>query len=271
MHSELFRLGPIVVYSYGACLALAILLCYFVLVKLGRPLGYSSDFVSSLLTVLIVTGLIGARVFYVAEHWSYYSQHLNEIIKVWEGGLMFYGGFLLAAISLVLFIYFQKKPVPEVLDLIVTSVPLGHAVGRIGCFLNGCCYGRPSNSLLAVNYPRGSIPWHEQLKDGIITPDAVCSASVLPAQLFEAALNFTIFVILLLLFRRTKRRSGEQIAAYMMLYAVVRFIVEYTRADERLTIGIFSISQTISIALFIIGLLLTVWLRKKPHNYSQTF
>lgn len=270
MHSELIRLGPIVIHSYGACLALSILLCYFVLVRLGRPLGYSSDFVSSLLTVLIVTGLVGARIFYVVEHWSHYSQHPSEIVKVWEGGLMFYGGLLLSAAALIVFIRFQKKPIAEVLDIIVTAVPLGHAVGRIGCFLNGCCYGKPSEGFLAVRYPRGSIPWSEQLQQKIIPPDAVCSASVLPTQLIESALNFTIFIILMLLFRR-KRRAGEQVAAYMMLYAVARFVVEYTRADERLYIGPFSISQTISIALFTAGLLLTAWLRKKPHNHSQTF
>jgi len=268
MHSELIRLGPIIIHSYGACLAVSILLCYFVLVKLGRPLGYSSDFVSSLLTVLIVSGLIGARIFYVVEHWSHYSQHPAEIIKVWEGGLMFYGGLILSAVALIIFIRFQKKPIAEVLDIIVTAVPLGHAVGRIGCFLNGCCYGRTSQSCLAVQYPRGSIPWAEHIQHKIIASDAVCSAPVLPTQLIEAALNFAIFIILLLLFRR-KRRAGEQVAAYMMLYAVVRFIVEYSRADERLYIGPFSISQTISIALFTIGLLLTVWLRRKPGNWRE--
>lgn len=263
MHSELIRLGPIVIHSYGACLALAILLCYFILVRLGRPLGYSSDFVSSLLTVLIVSGLIGARIFYVAEHWSYYSEHLSEIVKVWEGGLMFYGGLLCSAASLVVFIHFQKKPIAEVLDIVVTALPVSHAVGRIGCFLNGCCYGRTSSCSIAVTYPRGSIPWTEQLQNKIITPDAICSAAVLPTQLIEAALNGAIFVILLLLLRR-KRKPGEQIAAYMMLYAAARFIVEYSRADERLYFGPLSISQTISIALFTVGMILMIGLRLKP-------
>lgn len=262
MHSELIRLGPIIIHSYGACLALAILLCYFILVKLGRPLGYTSDFISSLLTVLIVSGLIGARIFYVAEHWSHYSQHLSEIVKVWEGGLMFYGGLLCSAASLIVFIRLQKKPIADVLDIIVTALPVSHAVGRIGCFLNGCCYGRTSSCSLAVTYPRGSIPWAEQLQKGVITPDAVCSSPVLPTQLLEAALNVAIFVVLLLLFRR-KRKPGEQVAAYMMLYAVARFVLEYSRADERLYFGPFSISQTISIALFTVGLALMIWLRQK--------
>ncbi len=252
MHSVLFSLDHIVIHSFGACLAVAIILCYFVMARLGKPLGYTSDFISTLLTVLIVSGLIGARLFYVAEHLSFYAVQPASIFKIWEGGLMFFGGLLVACASLVIFIRLQKKPLASVLDIIVTAVPLSHAIGRIGCFLNGCCYGRTSDSCVAVTFPHGSIPWSEQLREGLISADAAHALPVLPSQLFEAGLNFIIFIVMLLLFKR-RRHPGSQVAAYMMMYSVARFILELSRADERLHFGWFSISQAISLGLFTVG------------------
>lgn len=262
MHSVLFSLDHIVIHSFGACLAVAIILCYLVMVRLGRPSGYGSDFVSNLLTILIVSGLVGARLFYVVEHWSYYAQQPASILKVWEGGLMFFGGLLIACASLIVFIRLQKKPLAEVLDVVVTAVPLGHAIGRMGCFLNGCCYGRTSDSCLSVTFPHGSIPWSEQLQGGLISAEAVRSLPVLPSQLFESALNFIIFIVLLLLFKR-RRHPGSQVAAYMMMYPVARFILELSRADERLHFGWFSISQVISLGIFAAGVVLAFCISRR--------
>ncbi len=266
MHSVLFSLDHIVIHSFGACLAVAIILCYLILVRLGRPSGYGSDFISNLLSVLIISGLIGARLFYVAEHWSFYAGQPASIFKIWEGGLMFFGGLLVACASLVIFICLQKKPLANVLDLVVTAVPLSHAIGRIGCFLNGCCYGRTSDSCIAVTFPHGSIPWSEQLREGLISAGALRSLPVLPSQLFEAGLNFIIFIVMLLLFRRRHRHPGSQVAAYMMMYSVARFILELSRADERLHFGWFSISQAISIGLFTAGAALALGIAYHAKN-----
>ena len=263
MHSVLFSLDHIVIHSFGACLAVAILACYFVLVRLGKSMGYGSDFASSILTVLIISGLIGARLFYVAEHWSYYSQNPGSIVKVQEGGLVFYGGFILGAIALAGFCLVRKVRVLDVLDLMATAVPIGHAIGRVGCFLNGCCYGRASGSCIAVSFPKGSIPWIEQLDEGLIASTAGRSLPVLPSQLIETALNLLVFGIMLLLFRR-RRRPGSLAAAYAMLYAVARFAVEFTRADPRMHVGALSIGQIISVALFLGGLAATIALHRRP-------
>ena len=266
MHSVLFSLDHIVIHSFGACLAVAIILCYLVMVRLGRPSGFTPDFISNLLTILIVSGLIGARLFYVAEHWSFYAAQPASILKIWEGGLMFFGGLLVACASLVIFIRLQKKPLAKVLDVVVTAVPLSHAIGRVGCFLNGCCYGRTSGSCVAVTFPHGSIPWPEQLREGLISSEAIRSLPVLPSQLFEAGLNFTIFIVMLLLFKRRHRHPGSQVAAYMMMYSVARFILELSRADERLHFGWFSISQAISLGLFTVGFLLALSIAYRAKN-----
>lgn len=263
MHSILFSLDPFVIHSFGACLAVAIILCYGIMVRLGKSSGYSSDFVSSLLSVLIVSGLIGGRIFYVAEHWSFYRENPSNIIMVQQGGLMFFGGFLIGGASLILFCKLNKKNVLDVLDLVVSAIPLGHALGRIGCFLNGCCYGKVSDSCLSVTFPHDSIPWSEQLNAALISSTAERSLPVLPSQLFEAALNFIIFLILIRRYKH-RRHTGSQLALYMMLYAVARFAVEFSRADERLYFGPVSISQAISIGVFLAGLGLTVFLSRKP-------
>ena len=263
MHSILFSLDHIVIHSFGACLAIAILLCYWVMVHLGKQTGYTSDFISNLLTLLIASGLVGARLAYVIEHWSYYSTDPKSIIMVQQGGLMFYGGLLLACAALILFCIKSRKRVADVLDLVVTMVPLGHCIGRIGCFLNGCCYGRASDSCLAVRFPHGSIPWSEQLDAGLITSSATTSLPVLPSQLFESALNLLIFFVLLRHYPK-RRHAGSQVALYMILYATVRFIVEFSRADERLHFGWVSISQAISIVLFVVGIGMFIRFARKP-------
>ena len=270
MHSVLFSLDHITIYSYGACLALAIVLNYLVMTRIGRPNGYTPDFVSTLLTLMILTGLIGARLFYVVEHWGDYSGDLSKIFKVQEGGLMFYGGFIMGGISLIAFCLAQRKPVGDVLDLVVTAVPLGQAIGRVGCFLNGCCYGKLSDSPLAVCYPKGSEPWTHQIYAGIdgITAESPLSLPGLPSQLFETALTLVIFAVLVSLYKH-RRHQWIQVARYMVMYGAARFLVEFSRADPRLHFGPLSIGQTISIALMIGGIAIMIYLRTQPANVPR--
>jgi len=123
-------------------------------------------------------------------------------------------------------------------------VPLGHAFGRIGCFFYGCCYGRDSDAWCAVTFPAGSPSWHEHGRRMV---------SVLPTQLFEAAALLALFAALMVLWRRRGGRDGLILGAYMAGYAVIRFGMEYLRGDPRAAVGPFSISQTISIGLFLVG------------------
>ncbi len=268
MHSVLFSLDYITIYSYGACLALAIILNYIVMVKIGRPNGYTSDFISSLLTLMIVTGLIGTRLFYVIEHWEDYSGNLLKIFNVQEGGLMFYGGFVLGGISLIIFCRAQRKPVGDVLDLVVTAIPLGQAIGRVGCFLHGCCYGKPSHSQIAVCYPKNSLPFIGQGNQGMLPADATQSLPVLPSQLFETALTLIIFAVLLSLYKH-RRHQWIQVARYMLMYGAARFLVEFSRGDSRFHLGALSIGQIISMALMTGGVAIMLYLRTQPPNVPQ--
>ena len=208
MHSVLLRLGEFQLHSYGLCLALGILCAYGVLVRLGRSRGFSSDRLANLLALLVVCGLAGARTFFVVEHWADYRADPASALRIWEGGLMFYGSIVFGAAALVLHCRATRTPVLPLLDLFAVAVPVGQAFGRVGCLLNGCCYGRPSDSCLAVTYPRWSIPCIEQIRAGLLPEDAARSLPVLPSQLFEAAGCVLLFLALLWLYRRLNPPAG---------------------------------------------------------------
>ena len=254
MRSILISLGNFQLHSFGLCVALGLLGSYIVISRLGRRENLSPDFAANIVTAMIVSGIIGARLFYVGEHWAYYSAHPAEIPMIWKGGLMFYGGFIVAFGTALVYIKLAKLRLWAVLDILAVALPLAHAFGRIGCFLNGCCYGRvAADSAISIRFPAGSIPWTEHVNEGLISLIAPHSLPVLPSQLISAALNFAIFAVLLLIALRGKPRPGLQSGLYMVLYATARFSVEFTRADERFHFGAISISQTISLGIFAIG------------------
>ena len=151
-------------------------------------------------------------------------------------------------------------------DLLCVVIPLGHAFGRIGCFFYGCCYGKLSESVVAVSFPRGSPAWYEQLNAGLIASTAQRSLPVLPTQLFEAAANLALFAVLFLFFRRFRRGT---MALYLIGYALIRFGMEVLRGDPRAAVGPFSISQTISLALLAAGALLAWRVYRHPKGEAQ--
>ena len=278
MHSVLLRLGEFQLHSYGLCLAVGILCAYGVLVRLGRSRGFSSDRLANLLALLVVCGLAGARTFFVVEHWADYRANPASALRIWEGGLMFYGSIAFGASALVGHCLATRSPMLPLLDLFAVAVPVGQAFGRVGCLLNGCCYGRPAGSRLAVTYPRWSIPCVEQIRAGLLPEDAARSLPVLPSQLFEAAGCILLFLALLWLYRRLNPpapaepphpRAGLVFAGWLAGYGVLRFLVETTRADERAHPfgGPLTISQTIGAGCILLAAALAAFVlfrNRKP-------
>ena len=271
MLPRLFSIGPFTLHTYGLCMALGILCAYAVLSRLVRRRGESPDTLANLVVGLVLVGLAGARSFYVAEHWSVqFAKDPLAALRIWEGGLMFYGSIVFGAAGLVAWCRWSHRSVLEWLDLFAVVVPLGQAFGRVGCFLNGCCFGRTSDCAIAVRYPAESIPWYAQRQEGLLAPFSdgswpASSLPVLPTQLIEAAGCLALFAFLLWLYRRLNpavydarpaRAAGAVAAGYFLGYGAIRFLDEMLRADERLHFGWFSISQSISVALWVLGLAL---------------
>ena len=237
MYPDLIDLGFLHLKTYGACMACGFLLCWHLIERLsGRK-----D-LSNLLMSLMVSGVVGSRLAYVTEHWKIeFAASPIKIIRIDQGGLMFYGGLILALVTFVIWCRYRHERMLPIADLVACALPLGHAFGRIGCFFYGCCYGRDSDAWCAVTFPAGSPSWFEHGHKMV---------SVLPTQLFEAAALLLLFAALYFFYRRCRAYTA---GVYLMGYAIIRFFIEYLRGDPRAAVGPFSISQTISIIMFFIG------------------
>ena len=257
MFPDLIKFDFLSLHTYGACMAVGFFICW----KLAEKLSGRRD-LSDLLMYLMIGGVAGSRIAYVIEHWqTQFARAPLDIFKVWQGGLMFYGGFILALIVFFVWCRVKKESPLAMSDLICVVLPLGHACGRIGCFFYGCCYGRLSESALAVSFPRGSPAWGEQLEHGLIDSTALRSLPVLPPQLFEAAALLVLFALVLAIYLRTRRYAA---GVYLVGYAFIRFGLEYLRGDPRAAVGPFSISQTISIGVFLAGVVFLTLAFRRP-------
>ncbi len=246
MFPKLLELGPITLKTYGVCMALGFLLAWKVIERLsGRK-----D-LADLMMYTMVAGVVGSRIAYVVEHWkAEFAGNPLMVLRVDKGGLVFYGGLILA--MTVFFAWCWKKrerPLP-LADLLCVSIPLGHAFGRVGCFFYGCCWGRISDSPLAVRFPMHSPAWFEQVSQGLIPSSASASLPVLPTQLFEAAALLALFAAVLAIYLKWRRFSA---GAYLVGYAAVRFGMECLRGDPRAAVLGLSIGQTISIGMALVG------------------
>ena len=245
MFPDLIDLGFLHLKTYGACMATGFLLCWTLVERLsGRK-----D-LSNLLLGLMICGVAGSRIAYVIEHWqSEFASNPAAVIRVDQGGLMFYGGFILAFAFFFAWCFAKKESPLRLADLLAAVIPLGHAFGRIGCFFYGCCYGRDSNCWCAVTFPMGSPSWYEHGRKMV---------SVLPTQLFEAAALLALFGGLMWAWKGRKTGEGRRgngliMGLYLVGYAVIRFVIEILRGDPRAAVGPFSISQAISIGMIVIG------------------
>jgi len=262
MYPVLFKIpifGGITIYSYGVMVATGFLVAILWITRESRRVGLNPAKTLDLVFYVIVAAIIGSRILHVliAERERFLSNPL-VIFKFWEPGLVFYGGLLASLIVSIWFIRRNKMPVLLTCDVFAPAIAVGHAIGRIGCFLAGCCYGRvvPSPEWYSVIFPTGGRSF---------APGGV---PLYPTQLMESAGEFIVFILLVIL-RKYKRFDGQIIATYLMLYAILRASIEFFRGDEErgfLVEPWLSTSQFISILIFASGALLYVKFWKKNDN-----
>ena len=159
----LVRFGSVTITWFGVMMACAFLAGLISWIKIGHGRGRKLDFCSDIIIWVMVFGIVGARVAYVAANIDQYITKPWEVLYVFQGGLIYYGGLVGAGIGLIIFAYRRSEALLPLLDFVVTSLPLAHVLGRIGCFLNGCCFGKITQSPIAVRYPYGSPPWYSHL------------------------------------------------------------------------------------------------------------
>ena len=201
---------------------------------------------------LITGGFIGARVFFIAQH-PETVQTVWDVFKVWQGGLVYYGCLVGGLIGSLLFWVRHPFPFRPMADAVAPSLALGSALGRVGCLLNGCCYGAPSDLPWAMRFPAGSLVWYRHVADGLISDSAPWSLAVHPAQIY-AVLDGLVLLLLLSLYYPRRRRDGEVMALLMVTYPVSRFLIECLRGDEGPFVAGLTMSQAISVVIFLAGL-----------------
>lgn len=270
MHRIFLEFGSLQIAWFGVMMATAFFAGLASLIFLGRKEGRDSNFCSDLLLWIMGFSLVGARLAYVVSDLPYYLAHPGKILLVNQGGIIYYGGFIGAVIGIIFFSLRRRQHVLAMMDFVATALPLGHMFGRIGCFLNGCCFGSRSNGPLAVTFPQGSFAWQAHADAGLINENSV-SLPVHPVQLYEAAFNLLLYGMLLWAFRR-RRHDGQVSALYFTTYPVARFLLEFLRGDERLRWQELNVAQEISIALFAIGCGLWAWSLRRgaPPAQRQT-
>jgi len=238
MYPELFRIGGFAVSSYGVMMALAFIAGGFVGRWQFAKRGVRPDFVWGLVIAAIIGGLIGAKVHYLIIHPESWPQNILS-----RSGLVWFGGMFGALFAAALVTVFSKQRLGAVMDGSAFALAIGYAIGRIGCFLVGDDYGKPTDLPWGIAFPKGSPP---------------TTVPVHPTQLYETLASLVIFALLLWVFSPRFKREGPLIFVYAILAGIERFLVEFVRTNEPVALGLTQ-QQWISIALVIVGIAGTWW------------
>jgi phosphatidylglycerol:prolipoprotein diacylglycerol transferase len=248
MHPILFRFGAVNVYSYGVLIATGVLAGLWYAREQAARAGLDPDKIWNMGIYTVLAALLLAKVWLVLSDWSFYQANPRDIFSMstFQSGGTFYGGIVGAILMIGLYAYFQKMPMLPVLDTLGAGLPLGHAIGRLGCFAAGCCYGKPTTVAWGVTFTN---PAAAQLAG---TPLGV---HLHPTQLYEAAAEFINFLILIWIGKRQRFR-GQIIGTYFLLYGAERGIIEFFRGDPGRTMmfhDTVSLMQLVSVGLVITG------------------
>ena len=266
MHPEIFSIGPLTIRAYGVMLFISFIVGLFFVRARAKPRGIDPDFTINLAFLVIIAGVLGSRLFYVFYHWSEFSGHLLDIINPFgEGGtigiagLNLYGGLICALLAGVLYIRKKKAPVWQTMDLFAPAIALGTFFTRIGCYLNGCCFGQQCSLPWGVHFPEGSIPY-----------SVFQDVAIHPTQIYMSLFGLVLFLFLYFLDKR-KHFPGMIFSVFLIFEALFRFLVEFVRYYESAMIpNLFGMELTwnhlVAAILFTVGIVLFFQLKKKAKN-----
>lgn len=258
-----FKFGNLSVKWYGIIMAVAIILAVSMAIFEGRKRQIESDDFMDLLLWAVPLGYLGARIYYVIFEWHYYSQHLDEIIAIWNGGIAIYGGLLVGLAVLLVFCYKRMLPPFLMLDIITPGVMAAQILGRWGNFINQEAHGGPTTLAFLQSL---------HLPDFIINQMKIGGVYYQPTFLYESFFNLIgLLIILLLRHRKHLFKQGEIFMLYLAWYSVVRFFVEGMRTDSLYLLESIRVSQMLSVILLIVVIVLFIYRRRvvKPKWYLE--
>ena len=241
MKNELFSIGPFTVYGYGLMIAIGILAAYVTAEYRAKKYGLDPDKIFYLVIWAVVGGFAGAKVLYFLTRLKDIMENPRVLLDLADGFVV-YGGIIGGIFSAMAYCKIKKLPFLKYFDLVMPSVALAQGFGRIGCFLAGCCYGRETDSAWGIVFHNSSY-----------APNGV---KLLPTQLISSGLDFMLCIVLILLDRK-KKGDGQIAGAYLVLYSIGRFILEFYRGDLiRGNVGALTTSQFIAIFVALAGVIL---------------
>lgn len=254
------------IFGYGMMLLLGLLSAIALAEYRARKAGYGPEMIWDLATTLFIPGIIGARIYYLIQHGDQVfagKQGLPAIlfaaVNLSEGGLVLYGGIIAGAVAYFWFCYQRKLPPLVLADIITPSVCVGVGFGRIGCLLNGCCYGDRCDLPWGIVFPHDSVPFMALVQRGFLAPDALASPALHPTQIYSAIDGF-LTAGLALWYTRYRRVPGDVFGLALLISSASRFLIEFLRGDEGAFLLSLTSAQVISIVLFVVGLGLQVYL-----------
>ena len=238
---------------YSFLMFVSLLIGIFIVLREAKRFKIDENYIVNLIFWTAIFAFIGARLYFVAFNWDYYSLHLDEIYKVWQGGLAIHGAILLGGLFIILYTKKYKVNTLKIFDIIAPALLLGQAIGRWGNFFNAEAHG-PATTLTFLQ--------NLHLPKFIINGMNINGVYYHPTFLYESIWNIIGVVILLILRRKRYTKVGTVTGVYLMWYSLGRFFIESLRTDS-LMFGTFKIAQIVSIVLFLVGLLIIILSRKK--------
>ncbi len=251
MLPRLFHIGNFNLPTYGLLVALGVLIGLWISVRNSEKHGINADDAWNFGILVVLCGIIGAKILYIINDWGYYTSHPGEIFSLGtlQAGGVFSGGLIAALAAAAWYIRKHNMPALGTCDAFSPGLALGHAIGRVGCFAAGCCYGKPTHHFWGVTFT------NPLARAWVGTP---LNEALEPTQLFESAVELANFFILMWMLKRRKF-DGQVFAAYLILYGVARYFLEFIRDDPgRGSVfgGLMTGTQLISICLVITGSLI---------------
>jgi len=255
MFPDLFSIGPFTLHTYGLFVATGFLVGLMVTIKIGKTEGIPPQQTMDIGFLMILAAIVGSRIMYVLMNLSYYIERPMDILKIWQGGLVFSGGIICVVVTVIWYTRKHHLSFWKMADMWAPAMAIGQGVGRIGCFMAGCCYGKPTGSTWGVVFtnPHSLAPLNIPLH---------------PTQLYSAANGFIIFFILLLLYPR-RTFDGQVFLWLLVLHSTARLFVERFMGDDRgvlLSTGM-SITQLVTLFVLIAAIITLIIFKRRQAKH----
>lgn len=277
MRPEIFRIPGLnlPIHGYGLMIVIGFLLSIFLAGREARRRGLP-NFVDGLGFTFLFAGILGGRLFYYIQHYAreFADRSWFAFFEIWKGGLVFYGGAIMGFLGGLIYLKKKKLPIGDCLDAVAAFVPIGMGFGRLGCFMNGCCFGRVCSPdfIFGLSFPKENKPgaysaaFQKHLEEGLVVEAADAALPVFPVQLYEAAYDFLLFGVLYWYLRGPSPRYGG-FPLLFVLYGVGRFFLEFFRGEQAATVTGMTLAQNVSLVLIavFVPLLIYFWIKDLRH------